>query len=115
VLVNSARSLKIAGWAVADVQTKICEQCHGRYPRPQGDRRVSEPKWKAQRFCSHRCAHYDRRPARPSRDTLANIATAHSTNLLLDALLSYGWRHNGLPGLSADCFFALAKERGVAA
>jgi hypothetical protein len=40
-------------------------------------------------------------------------AATKSCSAHLDALIRYGWRHDGLPGLSAGQFRALAEDRGV--
>lgn len=64
-----------------------------------------------QKFCQPQCSDTYRRSLKPLAETASpeEIASAN----LLRALLAYGWRHDGLPGLSPWEFRALAREHGV--
>lgn len=90
-----------------------CAGCGVTFPRPE---KASDHDWARRRFCGQRCRlkaqslgnkHY------PGAD--ANEAAELGSKGLLRALIRYGLRHDGLPGLPANDLLRLAAELGVAA
>lgn len=96
--------------------TKKCDGCGATFTRPTGTNRISDQRWADRRNCSFRCAFYNggRGGPKPSYDaTYANAKV--SCDGLLRALVLYGLRHDGLPGLPANDLLRLASKLGVAA
>jgi hypothetical protein len=96
---------------------KICDGCGEAFWRPTGHSRISDQRWADRRNCSLRCAFYQETPSggpNPAYD--ATLANAYlSCRAHLRALLRYGLRHDGLPGLPANDLLRMAAELGVAA
>lgn len=97
--------------------TKICDGCREKFFRPTGTSRISDQRWADRRNCSVRCAFYHadaKGGPKPSYDaTQANAFLACRAHL--KALIRYGLKHDGLPGLLANDLLRLAAELGVAA
>ncbi len=51
--------------------------------------------------------------AEQARPASSDMPEARGCQALLRALISYGFRHDGLPGLEAAQFLALAKREGI--
>jgi len=93
--------------------SKPCITCGAEMARPRGEKRISDRRWQAKLFCSRPCIRpYDRDPDADPAVPVEISARIASRNLL-KALVRYGLRHDGLPGLPAARLLALASELGV--
>jgi hypothetical protein len=96
---------------------KQCECCGEAFSRPSGTNRISDQRWADRNNCSFRCAFYHatgKGGPKPQGDETQSRAAA-ACDAHLRALVRYGLRHDGLPGLPANDLLRLAAELGVAA
>jgi hypothetical protein len=96
---------------------KTCVTCGEPFRRPTGTNRISDVRWHNRDNCSFRCSFYHATGAggpNPQRDEHKSRA-AVACDAHLRALVRYGLKHDGLPGLPANDLLRLAAELGVAA
>jgi len=89
------------------MNTKICERCGVEFHRPK---QTTSYRWDTRRYCNQRC-----HIAKPSDDAPRQSAEEISCGKLLRSLVSYGLRHDGLPGMPAERLLSVAAELGVGA
>lgn len=88
---------------------KTCSHCAVSFDRPKG---MSFRDWEKRRFCSRPCrdANMTAPPSwRPP------VPSEFANPLFLKRLVRYGFGHDGLPGMSAAAFVALADRLEMAA
>jgi len=102
-----------SSFETAFASAKVCITCGVTMERPHGAKRISHRRWQAKLFCSRACIRpYDRDPDAEPEIPVEVSARIASRNLL-KALVRYGLRHDGLPGLPAARLLALADQLGV--
>lgn len=96
---------------------KGCVHCDREFTRKPTESNVE---WKQRRYCSARCGLSAAGKAGSIGGMTATVewqraAAVTSCENHLRALIRYGQKHDGLPGLSADRFNEIAARLGMAA